>query len=384
MLDYVYIEQCQDISVLRAIYENLLRNENGKFPDLEYATKMRLSALLPEKENEQGKVNAKQMTSQEEVDREKTALQNWIECTNENATSIDDSASECQKRNQSSQPQLVAPRINDESQEEDFTAAEKKFMSEIEKERGNELFRIGDMEECMQCYTKSILLDATNAKSFANRALARMKCSPPDLQGAIDDCNAALEIDLNYIKAYVRRGTLLDKLGRYDEAVKDFEVAHKLDVNGGYNSLAESSREKLIAQREKMLRKNSLQIVEVDGIGEDELGNQDDFDYIEEIAPGAIESMSQATKTPTPKSTNGFATNLKKFFSSKAARSAVGSSSKDVSMDTENWCRIDISHEGDSITEDSDSVTVTSAHKIDTVAVEANKMTNHDSQTLCF
>ena len=127
-----------------------------------------------------------------------------------------------------------------------------------EKEKGNELFRVGDMKESIQCYSKSIMLDKTNAKSFANRALAKMKCSPPDLQGAIDDCNAALEIDSKYIKAYVRRGTLFDKLGRYDEAVKDFEVADRLDADGGYNSMAESSREKLIvAQREKKLRLHS-------------------------------------------------------------------------------------------------------------------------------
>ena len=83
-------------------------------------------------------------------------------------------------------------------------------MSEREKEKGNELFRVGQIEESLQCYTKSILLDDKNAKSFANRALAKMKSNPPDLQGAIDDCTTALEIDSDYIKAYVRRGTLLD------------------------------------------------------------------------------------------------------------------------------------------------------------------------------
>ncbi len=46
MLDYGYIEQCNDVSVLRAIYENLLRNEHGKFVDLEAAAKIKL-ALQP-------------------------------------------------------------------------------------------------------------------------------------------------------------------------------------------------------------------------------------------------------------------------------------------------------------------------------------------------
>ncbi len=463
MLDHCYIEQCDDISILRAIYEKLLRNEYGKFPDLEHAAKKKLSALLPKKEKEQCKVTATAMASQDEVDREKNALQNWVDAANESAVSNADSTLERRGRKSSSppvrRPQQVASRTNDKGQEErdasstpissdstskqifrkenmstkeyfeawekfdadaeaedsdedtktqsdivkndstfdredelhqlrerlhnnDFTSDEMKFMSEREKEKGNELFRVGDMKESIQCYSKSIILDKTNAKSFANRALAKMKCSPPDLQGAIDDCNAALDIDPEYIKAYVRRGTLLDKLGRYDEAVKDFEVAGKLDADGGYNSMAESSREKVIAQCEKMLRQNTLKIVEVNGIGEDELVNEDDFDYMEEIyTPGAIESMAQTSKPPTQKSTNGFATKLKKFFSSKTARSSEASFSTDAS---ENWCRVDITHEEDAAAEASCSATASNAHMIDTVKEAKTKKTNHDSKTLCF
>ncbi len=63
--------------------------------------------------------------------------------------------------------------------------------------------------------------------------------------------------------------------------MKDFEAADKLDANGGYNRLAQNSREKVEAQREMKLSQNSLQIVEVDGIGDDELvHDEDDFDYI--------------------------------------------------------------------------------------------------------
>jgi tetratricopeptide (TPR) repeat protein len=270
----------------------------------------------------------------------------------------------------------------------DFTLAERTFMSEREKEKGNELFKVGQIDESIQCYTKSILLDATNAKSFANRALAKMKCSPPDFEGAVNDCTAALKIDPNYIKAYVRRGTLLDKLGQFEAAVKDFEAANKLDADGGYNRLAQSSRERLLKQREKKLHQNSLQIVEVDGVREDELVSEDGFDYMEEIyTPGAIESMmpKQADKAYAPKSTSGFATNLKKFFSSKTDKSSAGGSYSDAS--TDNWCRVDIVTDGDD-SEESD--TATAMQKIDIVEENASpsasnkKLTNHDSQTLCF
>jgi len=436
MLDYAYIEQCNDVSALRAIYEKLLRNDHGKYPDLEYAAKIRLSTLLPKKKH--GKVGtavsveAAAMASQEEVGREKIALHSWID---NNAKSNAESTSHFQEKNELScppvrQPQLVAPRMNDETQKEedfsaasapissgtskvdsssvkaegkdglshlqerldnnDFTLVERKFMSEREKEKGNELFKVGQIDESIQCYTKSILLDATNAKSFANRALAKMKCSPPDFEGAVDDCTAALKIDPNYIKAYVRRGTLLDTLGQFDAAVKDFEAANKLDADGGCNRLAQSSRERLLKPREKMLHQSSLQIVEVDGIGEDELVSEDGFDYMEEIyTPGAVESMmpKQADKAYAPKSTSGFATNLKKFFSSKTDKSSAGGSYSDAF--TDNWCRVDIvTDEDGGDSEESD--TATAMQKIDIVeenvspSASNKRLTNHDSQTLCF
>lgn len=446
MLDYGYIEKCNDVSVLRAIYENLLRNEHGKFVDLENAAKMKLRALL----NGQGKVAATAavknaaMASQEEEeeDREKIALQNWIDGKRES-----DSTSHNEERKQPCLPpvrqtQSVARLINDETlkdedesstpissglkskqifrkenmstreyfeawekfdvdaeandEEEtkqkevvksdtssvkveredelnqlrerldnnDFNFEERKFLGEREKEKGNELFRVGQIEESMQCYTNSILLDATNAKSFANRALAKMKSNPPDLQG-----------DSNYVKAYVRRGSLFDKLGRHDAAVKDFEAADKLDANGGCNRLAQNSREKLEAQSEKKSSQN-------------ELVHDEDFDYVKEIyTPGAIESLSQSQANKAkaaPKNTNGFATNLKKFFSTKTGSSSMAGSYNDTSVDTEKWCRVNIV---DATTiQESDSMTAISVDQIDILDLEVveSTKTSYDSQTLCF
>ena len=461
MLDYGYIEQCNDVSVLRAIYENLLRNEHGKFVDLEASAKMKLALLWPGKAKAATATLENVAMASQKEDREKIALQHWIDGKRDN-----DSTYHNEERKQPSCPPVrqiqPVPRINDETLKDeetykpissglkskkifrkesmstkeyfeawgkfdtadteaeeanedapktkekevaksdsssvqveredelnqlrdrldnnDFNFKERKFMSEREKEKGNELFRVGQIEESMQCYTKSILLDATNAKSFANRALAKMKSNPPDLQGAIDDCTTALEIDSKYVKAHVRRGTLFDKLGRYDEAVKDFEAADKLD--GGYNRLVQNSREKLKAQSEKKMRQNSLQIVEVDGIGDDEFVHEDDFDYVKEIyTPGAIESLSQAAKAKAaPKATNGFATNLKKFFSTKSGRSSMAGSNSDAS-----WCRVDIVNEEDAITEESDSTATANMHKIDILDLEEiKKKTNYDSQTLRF
>ena len=479
MLDYDYIDQCNDVNLLRAIYENLLRNELGNFPHLERAVKKKLSALLTS-ENEDVDV-ASQL--QEEVNREKLDLQSWIELSSSDSNSnadlvgandishppirkmhqvelgAKDQVQEVElttspsikpvfrKENMSTREYFEAwEKFDPDSDEENvseeersvakllletsakdeteltqlqerldnnrFTAAERTFMSEREKMKGNELFQIGQIEESMQCYTKSILLDATNAKSFANRALAKMKSSPPDFHGALDDCTSALDIDPAYIKALVRRGMVRDELGQFDSAVIDYEAANKLDGNDSYNRLAQRSRDKSKECREKVLCRETttLKIVEVEGIGEDELINEEDFDYMEEIyTPGAVESMLPAddntadkASASAPKLHSSFAQNLKKLFSSSSSKTAADKSSAQApksdgntaTVSSENWCKVEI------ISDDEDEFPSSSMHETIGEGEDAsfsslkskgkgndktsNKSSNRDSQSLCF
>ena len=57
MFNQGYIEKCSDESTLCAIYEHLLRNKHGNFPDIEIAVKEKLYALHRQKEQ----MKAKQM-----------------------------------------------------------------------------------------------------------------------------------------------------------------------------------------------------------------------------------------------------------------------------------------------------------------------------------
>ena len=54
----------------------------------------------------------------------------------------------------------------------ELTLAERKFMSVRECEKGNEYFKAGENDEAISCYSKSIILDASNVKSYTNRAAA--------------------------------------------------------------------------------------------------------------------------------------------------------------------------------------------------------------------
>ncbi|KAI6008909.1 hypothetical protein F5J12DRAFT_58110 [Pisolithus orientalis] len=53
--------------------------------------------------------------------------------------------------------------------------------------------------------------------------------SPPQFELVVEDCDAALWHDPNYIKALNRRANALEALGRYAEALRDFTAATILD-----------------------------------------------------------------------------------------------------------------------------------------------------------
>jgi DnaJ family protein C protein 7 len=49
----------------------------------------------------------------------------------------------------------------------------------------------------------------------------------------VADCSCALELDENYLKALLRRAKCYMDLGDFEQAVRDYEKAYKMDKNGG-------------------------------------------------------------------------------------------------------------------------------------------------------
>ena len=48
-------------------------------------------------------------------------------------------------------------------------------------------------------------------------------------ESAIEDCNRAIELKSNYVKALLRRGQCLEDVDKPHEALKDFEKALEID-----------------------------------------------------------------------------------------------------------------------------------------------------------
>ena len=113
------------------------------------------------------------------------------------------------------------------------------------KEEGNQLFKSSNWSGAYDIYTEALLIDPcnkfTNAKLYFNRAIVAAKLNK--LQESVDDCTKALELDENYTKALLRRAKSLMDLENYEEAVRDYEKAHRMDrTNPEYRKLLQQAK----------------------------------------------------------------------------------------------------------------------------------------------
>ena len=136
--------------------------------------------------------------------------------------------------------------------------------AERAKARGNESFAVGDFERALEAYTEALAcvgvvtdetthrvdkssrvvdgstdavattdenatttdVDRVAATLRANRAACLVRLGKH--RRAIEECDAALEIDPSYVKVYLRRASAREALGEVEEALEDYERARAL------------------------------------------------------------------------------------------------------------------------------------------------------------
>uniref|UniRef100_A0A8C5L0X4 RNA polymerase II-associated protein 3 n=1 Tax=Jaculus jaculus TaxID=51337 RepID=A0A8C5L0X4_JACJA len=108
-----------------------------------------------------------------------------------------------------------------------------------EKDLGNGFFKEGKYERAIECYTRGIAADGTNALLPANRAMAYLKIQR--YEEAEQDCTQAISLDGSYSKAFSRRGTARTFLGKMNEAKQDFETVLLLEP-GNKQAITELSK----------------------------------------------------------------------------------------------------------------------------------------------
>ncbi|XP_017893186.1 tetratricopeptide repeat protein 1 [Ceratina calcarata] len=101
------------------------------------------------------------------------------------------------------------------------------------KTKGNEFFNKGEYQEAISMYTQGLQtcpLAYSKERSilYANRAAAKSKSL--DQESAISDCTKAIELNPDYVKAYVRRAQLYEASDKLDEALEDYKKILTFDA----------------------------------------------------------------------------------------------------------------------------------------------------------
>ncbi|KAI9177539.1 hypothetical protein LWI28_016451 [Acer negundo] len=102
--------------------------------------------------------------------------------------------------------------------------------------RGNDLFTSGRFDEACSAYGEGLKYDSCNSVLYCNRAVCWSKLGL--WEKSIENCNEALRILPNYTKALLLRAVSNGKLGRWSEAVRDYEALRR--ELPGDNEVAES------------------------------------------------------------------------------------------------------------------------------------------------
>lgn len=153
------------------------------------------------------------------------------------------------------------------SDNEDFETEYQKDQAIIEKEKGNEFFHMGKLEQAIECYTRGMLCDPMNPFLPANRALALLKKEM--FAAAEQDCDLAIAIDTNYVKAFQRRGTARAALKKFSDAREDFNTVLRLEP-GNRQALIELSR---LCQVERDMEMHEKEKQKEEAIEEEPLTN---------------------------------------------------------------------------------------------------------------
>ncbi|KAM6495682.1 activator of Hsp70 and Hsp90 chaperone [Amanita muscaria] len=97
------------------------------------------------------------------------------------------------------------------------------------REEGNNQFKAGDFAAAVRSYTESIKRDPSDARGYNNRAAAYMKLVA--LPEGLKDANEAIKVDPNFVKAYIRKATILHGMREYAKALDALQGATEHDTD---------------------------------------------------------------------------------------------------------------------------------------------------------
>ncbi|KAJ3864331.1 ADP/ATP carrier receptor [Lentinula novae-zelandiae] len=98
------------------------------------------------------------------------------------------------------------------------------------KAQGNDAYKSRDFATAAKLYSRAI---ETTPKAepvfYSNRAACYMNMAPPKYELVVQDCDEAIKLDPNYVKALNRRAMAFEALEQYSEALRDFTATTVLE-----------------------------------------------------------------------------------------------------------------------------------------------------------
>merc|ERR1719281_2268319 len=178
----------------------------------------------------------------------------------------------------------------------DIPAAQRPAVAQSEKEKGDEAFTAKDYKEAVEYYRRSNAVLPKPA-TYSNCALAFMKLK--DYEAAAGECDRALRLEPRYMKAVHRRGKARYELGRYEDAVEDFQKAQAMAPNNA------TINADLMAARRKLKDSHPAALKKTPAIADTVTAKKESFQRVaiveeddsEEEGDVVIEEVSTSTGT---------------------------------------------------------------------------------------
>lgn len=114
------------------------------------------------------------------------------------------------------------------------------------KDAGNKLFKDKNYHEAINEYSKAIEFDPTVSIFYSNRAFCNLKIE--NFTNSLEDCDKAVQLDNNNIKAYYRKGLSFIGLMQYKKAKTQFKIVLKVKPQDEGSKKALEMCEKIIFQ----------------------------------------------------------------------------------------------------------------------------------------
>eukprot|EP00039_Didymoeca_costata_P000219 m.44614 g.44614 ORF g.44614 m.44614 type:complete len:738 (-) comp10126_c0_seq2:918-3131(-) len=115
--------------------------------------------------------------------------------------------------------------------EADAVAYRDPLKAQSAKARGNDFYKKGEYAAAIKEYSDALKRDPENKKLTSRVYSNRAACYNiiGEMLLAVKDCDACIAADPQFVKGYLRKGAVLNKIGQYGEAVPVFKKVLQLD-----------------------------------------------------------------------------------------------------------------------------------------------------------